>query len=260
MKKLRIVPLGGLGEIGMNCLVLEWQDGFVLVDCGIQFPDANYPGVEILTPDFSYLSSRWAKFIGVVVTHGHDDHIGAIPFLSLYCDVDVYATPFPTSLIQQKLSEFPSKKPVRFHPIKPRKSFRIGPLSFDPIPVQHSIIEALAFAIQTPVGVIVHSGDFKHDDHPVRGERIGFGPFKEWSKQGVRLLLSDSTNAERAGHTLSEVDIEFSFKKFFADRTGRLFICLFASDVRRFENLLHLSKSSGKKSPSWGGVCIPRPD
>lgn len=246
-KKLKILPLGGLGEIGMNCMVLEWDGDLVLVDCGIQFPPASYPGVELLTPDLGYVRQKADRLKGIVLTHGHDDHIGAIPFLLMDTDVDVYCTPFPRGLIEQKLVEYPRLEEIRFHEIKPRKKFKVGPFEFDAIPVAHSIIEAMALAIKTPVGVVIHSGDFKHDEALLSGESTGFQAFEEYGKKSVRLLLSDSTNAERTGHTISEDDVTEAFEPIFREQTGRTFIALFASNIRRIENLLKLAHKHGKK-------------
>lgn len=246
-QNLRILPLGGLGEIGMNCLVLEWKDEIILIDCGIQFPDASFAGVDLLAPDFSYFEGKFDNIRAVVVTHGHDDHIGAIPFLARETELDVYTTPFPRGLIEQKLTEHSDLHEVRFHELEARKKFTVGSFTFDPIRVQHSIIESLAFSIETPVGRLVHTGDFKHEAGPVGGEVVGFGSFEELGKQGVLLLLSDSTNAERAGHTISETDIARSFEGIFAKQSSRLIIALFASNIRRIENLLKLAHRMGKK-------------
>ncbi len=247
LKKLKILPLGGLGEIGMNCMVLEWGSDMVLLDCGIQFPDASFPGVELLTPDLSYVRQNADKLRGVIMTHGHEDHIGAIPFLLMDMEVDVYCTPFPRGLITNKLVEYPQLEEIRFHEIQPRKKFKVGPFTIEAIPVAHSIIEAMALAIETPVGVVIHSGDFKHDTDLLEGEQTGFEAFKEYGDQGVRLLLSDSTNAEKAGHTISETDVAEAFEPILEGQTGRLFIALFASNIRRIENLLKLAKKLGKK-------------
>jgi ribonuclease J len=247
MNKLKILPLGGLGEIGMNCLVLEYGDDMVLVDCGVQFPDISYPGADLLLPDLNYVKERLKKLRAVVITHGHDDHIGAIPYLLKEAPLHIYSTPFPKGLIAQKTTEHKKLKEIHFHEIEPRKIFKVGPFEFDPIPVQHSIIEALAFAIKTPVGTLIHSGDFKHDPlERSRGE-IGFEAFEEWGNKGVDLLLSDSTNAERPGHTLSEVDIAKSFEAIFKAQKGRMIVALFASNIRRIERFLALAHSMGKK-------------
>ena len=245
--ELRILPLGGLGEIGMNCLVLEWDGELCLIDCGVQFPDASYAGVDILVPDFQYVLSRLERLRGIIVTHGHDDHIGAIPFMARHADLDVYSTPFPRGLIQQRLQETVGAREVTFHEVAPHKPFRVGPFTFEPIPVRHSIIESLAYAITTPAGVIVHTGDFKHDANEIGGETFGMEAFEALGRKGVTLLLSDSTNAERVGHTLSETDIARSFEGIFATQSGRLFIALFASNIRRIENLLRLAHLFGKK-------------
>lgn len=246
-KRLKILPLGGLGEIGINCMVVEWDRSLILIDCGIQFPDATHPGVELFLPDLSYVLQRMDSLEGVVVTHGHDDHIGAIPFLSRHRKIDVYCTPFPRGLLEHKLSEDSEARGVTFHEIKPLEPFKVGPFTIHPIPVQHSIIESLGLGIETPEGILVHSGDFKHDANPVGGEVIGLGPFEQLGKRGVLCLLSDSTNAERSGHTLSEVDVERSFEGIFRRQQGRLIIACFASNIRRIGNLLSLAHRLGKK-------------
>lgn len=245
--EIKILPLGGLGEIGMNCLVVEYSNEMILVDCGVQFPDQNFQGVDILIPDLTYVRERLDNLKAIVVTHGHDDHIGAIPYLARDKKIDVYATPFPTGLLKNKMEEVSGMKGINFHEIQPRKKFKVGHFTFDPIPVSHSIIEALAFAIETPVGTIIHSGDFKHDAKDAALGATGFGPFEEYGKKGVLLLMSDSTNAERCGHTLGETDIAKSFQSIFEKQTGRLLIALFASNIKRIENLLQLAKSLGKK-------------
>jgi len=244
---LKILPLGGLGEIGMNAMVFETHSDMVLIDCGLQFPDASYPGVEVLVPDLSYLLARLEKLKGVVVTHGHDDHIGAIPFLLRETELNIFSTPFPRGLIEQKFNDFSNLQKAHFHLIEPRKKFQVGELEFDPISVQHSIIEALAFAVKTPVGTVIHSGDFKHDPKEVSRGEITFQAFKEYGDQGVELLLSDSTNAEREGHTISEADIEKSFEKLLSEQNGRVIIALFASNIRRLERLLQLASRQNKK-------------
>lgn len=244
---LKVLPLGGLGEIGMNCLCLEWGDALVLVDCGIQFPGASYPGAEMLTPDLRYLVERRHKMLGVVVTHGHDDHIGAIPFLAERMPLTVYTPPFPRGLLQNKLQEMPRTHKIEFVEYQPHESFEVGPFTFHPIPVQHSIIESHAFAIETPVGTLVHTGDFKHDPNEHHGKSFSFEAFEAWGKKGIKLLLSDSTNAERIGHTLSEVDISHSFESIFENQSGRILIALFASNIRRLESLLQIAHRRGKK-------------
>lgn len=249
---IKVIPLGGLGEIGMNAMVFETRSDMVLIDCGLQFPDASYPGVEVLVPDLSYVLERLDKLRGVIVTHGHDDHIGAIPFLLREKDLDIYSTPFPRGLIEQKLNEFAQTKEARFHLIEPRKKFSVGCFTFDPIPVQHSIIEALAFAIETPIGNVIHSGDFKHDPKEVSRGEITFQAFEEYGDKGVLLLLSDSTNAEREGHTLSEMDIEKSFESILNNQKGRIIIALFASNIRRLERILARAKKQEKKVAFMG--------
>lgn len=218
-----------------------------MIDCGIQFPDVSYPGVELFSPDFGYVLDRKRKLAGLVITHGHEDHIGAIPYLAQDIPLKIFATRFPKGLISQKIAEFSNLKPIEFQEIKPNRSFKVGPFEVEPMSVQHSIIEALGLGIKTPVGNIIHSGDFKHDPKPWRGKKIGFEHFAAWGKRGVSLLFSDSTNAEKSGHSLAEGDITGAFQKLFKEQKGRLIIALFASNVRRVENLFHLAKKQHKK-------------
>ncbi len=245
--ELKFLPLGGLGEIGINCLVIECDGQIVLLDCGIQFPDASHPGVEIFLPDLTYVVERFDRLKGVVVTHGHEDHIGAIPYLARHGKIDVYCTQFPRGLITHKLSEHREAKEVTFHNIEPERPFKVGPFEFHPTSVQHSIIEALGFGVRTPAGLFVHSGDFKHDPRPVNGKVIGLEQFEKWGKEGVHLLFADSTNAEKAGHTISEHEITDSFEGMLSQQKSRVFIALFASNVRRVGNLMHLAHRLGKK-------------
>ncbi len=246
-QKLKILPLGGLGEVGMNCMVIECGETMVLIDCGLQFPDSTYTGVELLLPDLKYLLANLDKIKAVIVTHGHDDHIGAIPFLLRHVALDVYTTRFPKSLIENKLIEHSNLKPIRFHEITQREKFTVGCFEFDPIPVQHSIIEALAFSIKTPCGTIIHTGDFKHDPKELSQGQIGFEPFEEIGNEGVLLLMSDSTNAERAGHTLSEMQIVESFQSILSNQKSRLIIALFASNIKRLEKIMAIAYEQGKK-------------
>ena len=246
LDKLRILPLGGLGEVGMNCLVLEWKDDIVLLDCGVQFPDGRYSGVDFLIPDLRYVRDRLEKLRGIVITHGHDDHIGALPYLAQERELDIYCTAFPKGLIQSKLIEFPNARQVRFHAIRPREIFRIGPFYFDPIAVQHSIIEAQGFGIETPVGNLVHTGDFKLDASQKGGQRFSFTPFREWGDKGVQVLFSDSTNAEHCGHTFSESEVAKSFVDILSVQKGRILVALFASNIRRIENILGIAHKQYK--------------
>ncbi len=255
--RLKFLPLGGLGEIGMNCLVMEHENRRVLIDCGVQFPDDMFPGVDLLIPDFSYLDRQKKEPIDVVITHGHDDHIGAIPFLAQKHNVRVYCTGFPQRLLEQKMREVPHLKNVTFHEVAPHKSFRVGPFNFHPIPIAHSIVESLAYVIETPVGNIIHTGDFKHEGEASPSEmQNAFSEIKSWGDKGIHLLLSDSTNAERQGHSLAEGDILGSFEHILAEQKGRIFIALFASNIRRVHNLINLAKKMNKKVAFMGRSMI----
>ncbi len=244
MEHLNIVAFGGLGEVGMNSILLECQHTSVLIDCGVRFTGQSYPGIDYFIPDFSYLFKKTNNLKALVITHAHDDHIGAVPFLASSMDLNIYCTDFAKKLIETKLSEINGIKKVNFHRIIPFKEFKIGPFLFEPIAVDHSIVESLGFGIGTPVGNIVHSGDFKEDSD--NRKKTNIMSFRKWGQKGVELLLSDSTNAEEPSHTLSEKKIIKTFNTLFSSQNSRIFISLFASNVKRIENLLWLAKKHGK--------------
>ena len=232
-------------------MVLEWEDSIVLIDSGSQFPDPKFGGVDLLVPDFEYLVQNREKVLGVVVTHGHEDHIGSIPAMAHHFPVHVYSTAFPRGLIKQKLSEYPDAHQVTFHEELPGEPFKVGPFTFEYLPVQHSIIEAYGLGIQTPVGNIVHTGDFKGDEDESLPGAIPLEGFRKWAQKGVLLLMSDSTNSEVSGRTLSEQVVAESLAPYLEDQHGRLIITLFSSNIQRIQNILQIAKSQGKKV----GLC-----
>lgn len=244
MERVTILAFGGLGEVGMNSISLEVQNNIVLIDCGVRFANRDCIGIDYFIPDFNYLLQKSKNLKALVVTHAHDDHIGGIPFLALHRELHIYCTEFAEKLIETKLGEINGIKNVQFHKITPFKEFKIGPFSFEPIPVCHSIVESLGFGITTPVGNIVHSGDFKYERDYKKD--VSFLSFKKWGQKGVELLLSDSTNVEQSSCTISESRIMKSFNKLFSNQSSRIFISLFASNVRRIEKLLWLAKQHGK--------------
>ena len=201
---VRLIPLGGLGEIGLNMMLVESGDDLLAVDCGLMFPDDELPGIDHVIPDFSYALARRDGFRGVLLTHGHEDHIGALPYLLREAPVPVYGTPMTLALVGERLREHGLLESADLRPMRPRDRFDLGPFGIEPIRVTHSIVDGIGLAIQTPVGTIVHTGDFKVDETPVCGSAIDLARFREIGERGVLALLCDSTNAESRGRTESE--------------------------------------------------------
>src|SRR5260370_314794 len=203
-ERLQIIPLGGLGEFGMNCMALRYGDDIIVVDAGMMFPDAELMGVDIVTPDFAYLEQNSAHVRALVLTHGHEDHIGAIPFLLSQISIPVYGTAFTLALVERRLEEHEMVDETELHAIKPGEKLELGPFSIEFIHVTHSIVSCVALAITTPLGVIIHTGDYKVDPTPTDNVLFDLHTLAEYGKRGVLLLLSDSTNVDRAGYTESE--------------------------------------------------------
>jgi len=239
--------LGGLGEIGLNCLTLETADALVVVDLGLMFPEDPLLGIDIVIPDFSYLRERRDKLIGVLLTHGHEDHIGAVPFFLREFAVPVYGTPFTLALVREKLREHGLLAKAELKEIHPRESLPLGPFTFEFIGVCHSIVDGVGLAVTTPQGVIVHSGDFKIDPTPVAGRRMDLNRFAHWGEVGVLALLSDSTNAERPGYTLSEREIGLTLEDLIREAEGRVIVAVFASHIHRLQQLVDIAQKCGRR-------------
>jgi ribonuclease J len=247
-KKMRIIPLGGLDGIGKNMTLFEYEDTILVVDCGIMFPSADMPGIDFLIPDFTYLKQNKQKVKGIVITHGHEDHIGAISFLFQELQVPIYATKLTLGLIKSRLEESSlKKKKVKFVEIKARDSVDIGCFSVEFIRVNHSIVDGVGLAITTPLGTIVHTGDFKIDFSPVDGKVTDFHHFAEQGEKGVLLLLSDSTNAERPGYTGSENVLNEKLIEIFSSAKGRIIVATFASNINRIQQVLDAAQRFNKK-------------
>lgn len=248
LQGLRILPLGGLGEIGMNCMVLEYEDEIIVVDCGLLFSDLDHFGVEFIIPDFTYLVERKDKIKAFLITHGHEDHVGALAFaIKAGIRAPIYASPFASILIRQRLVEhgLESRTEIRTFQMGDRietKHFKATTTS-----VNHSIVDSAALIIDTPVGRVVHTGDFKIDPTPFYGEMIDRSVFTRAGDDGVLLLLSDSTNVERCTHTISESRIYQKFEQLFAAAEGLTVIAMFASNVARMGQVLELANRMGKK-------------
>lgn len=245
---LRIVTLGGLGEIGMNCMVLEYQDEILVVDCGLLFSDLENFGVEFVIPDFSYLVERKDKVKGIILTHGHEDHVGALPFaLKAGIRAPIFASTFTTLLIRERLKEHGLESAVDIRTFKMRDTLKFKHFTVKTESVNHSIVDAAALFIQTPVGNLVHTGDFKMDAQPFYGQELDRRAFGAFGDQGVLLLMSDSTNVERHTHSLSESVIYQKFEQLFATAHGLTVVSMFSSNVARMGQVFEVAHKLGKK-------------
>lgn len=255
--KLRIIPLGGLGEVGKNITVIEYADDIIIVDCGLGFPDDDMPGVDIVIPDFSYLESRRDRIRGVVLTHGHEDHIGGIPYLLRSLNVPVYGTRLTLKIIENKLKEVSLPYAACLHCVEAGDTVRLGCFSVEFIRVNHSIADACCLAISTPVGMVIHSGDFKLDLTPIEGDIMNITRLGELGNRGVLLLMCESTNAERPGYTPSERTVGTSLEYIFTtNREKRLIISTFSSNVHRVQQIIDASYRHGRKVVITGRSMI----
>src|SRR5262245_2853552 len=214
--KLQVVPLGGLGEFGMNCMAFRWADDIIVIDCGLMFPESELLGVDIVVPDITYLLENRDKVRAIVLTHGHEDHIGGLPWVIGELNVPIYGTEFTLALVENKLDEHGLLDDAELNEIRPSESFRIGPFTVTPIRVTHSIVDSVALAIHTPIGVVIHTGDFKVDPTPTDSHLFDLHAFAEYGTQGVLALFQDSTNVERTGYTPSERAVRAKFEEVFA--------------------------------------------
>ncbi len=245
---LKIIPLGGLGEIGKNITAYEYKDDILLVDCGMAFPDEETPGIDIVIPDFSYLIKNREKVRGLVVTHGHEDHIGAIPYLLQNLNLPIYATRLTIGLIEGKLKEHRLLSGADLHTVEPGSVLEFGVFSVEFIHVNHSIPDAVGFAIKTPVGTVVHTGDFKIDTTPIDDHVIDLARFAEIGKKGVLAMLADSTNAERSGYTMSERIVGESFSNLFKKAgKNRIIVATFSSNIHRIQQIIDEAVHCGRK-------------
>src|SRR5579863_8175333 len=245
--KLQVIPLGGLGEFGMNSLALRYRDDIVVIDAGMMFPDAELMGVDIVTPDFAYLEQNAAHVRGLVLTHGHEDHIGGIPFLLAQLSIPVFGTAFTLALVERRLEEHEMLDEADLRKVKPGDRIELGPFSIEFIHVTHSIVSSVALAITTPLGVIIHTGDFKVDPTPTDNKLFDLHTLAEYGKRGVMLLLSDSTNVDRPGYTESERAVRPRMEELFVRSPRRLVITCFSSSIHRLQQILDLAKEHGRK-------------
>jgi Predicted hydrolase of the metallo-beta-lactamase superfamily len=245
--KLKLIPLGGLGEFGMNCMALRWQDDILVIDAGLMFPEEELLGVDIVVPDISYLTENRDKVRGIVLTHGHEDHIGGLPWILSELNVPVFGTEFTLAFVEGKLEEHNLLDDAELNEIVPGHRVTLGPFSIMPIRVTHSLVDCVALAIHTPIGVVLHTGDFKVDLSPTDGQPFDLQAFAELGKQGVLALLQDSTNVDRRGYTPSEKAVRPRLDEIFGQTTKKLFFSCFSSSIHRIRLAMDLAAEHGRK-------------
>jgi len=246
--KLKVIPLGGVEEIGLNLTVFHYGTDMFIVDCGLMFPEDDMPGVDFLLPDYSYIINNKQDLKGIVITHGHEDHTGALPFLlrDLGIDVTIYATLLTLGLIREKIKEYCITN-ATLQTIKPREIITLGVFEIEFIRVTHSIVDGVGLGIKTPLGNIIHTGDFKLDPTPVDGQLMDFNRFSHYGENGVMLMLSDSTNAEKGGYTFSEKEVRRAFETIFSKAKNRIIIATFASNIHRIQQAIDVAAQFDKK-------------
>ena len=255
-EKLKIIPLGGLLEIGKNITVFEYENDIILVDCGLAFPEDDMLGIDLVIPDLTYLEKNKEKIKGLVITHGHEDHIGSIPYLLKQINVPIYATKLTIGLIEHKLEEHRLLKSAKLNVVNPGQTVDFGAMKVEFIRTTHSIPDACSLAIHTPVGVVVHTGDFKIDYTPIDGEMMDFGRLAELGNRGVLALMSDSTNSERKGYTMSESTVGEVLDKLFINCTKRIVVATFSSNVHRVQQIVNSAVKYGRKVAICGRSMI----
>lgn len=244
--KVKIIPLGGVGEIGKNMTAVEYRNQIFIVDCGTIFPDESMPGIDIVIQDFTYLEQNKHKIKALLITHGHEDHIGAVPYLLKKIDTRVYGTKLTLGLIEPKLEEHGLPNHM-LKVVSQGQTIKIGDIDVEFIPVNHSIPDSCAIALHTSEGIVLFTGDFKIDFTPIDGVKIDLQRLGELGKEGVLCLLSESTNVERPGFSMSELSIRETFKKVFAEATGRITIATFASNLHRIQQVLDACEFNNRK-------------
>jgi len=244
---LRMIPLGGLGEIGLNMMAMEYGDTIIVIDCGLMFPEDYMLGIDLVIPDITYLLRNRDKVKAFIITHGHEDHTGALPFVLREIDAPIYGTALTLGLIEEKLEEFGLARSTVLETVRPRDRISIGPFDIEFIRVSHSIVDGCGLAIKTPVGTVVHTGDFKMDQTPVDGEVMDYARFSEYGEAGVLLFMSDSTNVEKEGYTLSEREIGRNLEDVFRRCEGRIIVAAFSSNIHRIQQVMDAAEKFGRK-------------
>lgn len=246
-KKIKVIPLGGLLEIGKNMTVFEYGSDLIILDCGLAFPDDDMLGIDMVIPDITYLQKHKNRIRGIVLTHGHEDHIGALPYVLKEFNVPVYGTKLTLGILKNKLTEHGILNSTKLNVINPGETFKLGEFGIEFIRSNHSIADAVAVALHTPAGIILHTGDFKIDPTPIDGDMIDLGRIGELGKKGILLLMSDSTNAERKGYTMSERTVGHTFDSIFENCNKRIFVATFASNIHRVQQIINAAVKNGRK-------------
>lgn len=245
--KVKIIPLGGMNEIGKNLTVIEYKNDIVIIDCGLKFPDEDMFGIDLVIPDISYLLKNKEKISGIFLTHGHEDHIGALPYVLKQINIPVYGTKLTLGIVQSKLKEHGLLSTTQLEVVKPRDVIRLNSVSVEFIKTNHSIADSVAIAIHTPLGVVLHTGDFKVDFTPIDGEPMDVARFAELGKKGVLALMADSTNVERPGYTKSERVVGENLIGIFGKTKGRIIVATFASNIHRIQQIIDAAVIYGRK-------------
>ena len=247
MEPLKIIPLGGLGEFGLNMMLIEYGDDAIAVDCGLMFPDAHLLGIDLVIPDVSYLLEEKTKLKAIVLTHAHEDHVGALPFVLKHFDVPIYGTKLTLGLLANKLKEHDLEDSAEIHEITAGAPWQIGPFTVEGIRVTHSLMDCLALAVETPLGTVIHTGDFKIDNTPMDGEMFDFQRFAAYGEKGVLLLMSDSTNVERRGHTPSEREVGTNLEQIIVKSTGKVLVSTFSSSIPRIQQVVEIAERCDRR-------------
>lgn len=245
--KVKIIPLGGVNEIGKNLTAIEYKNDIVVIDCGLKFPDEDMFGIDLVIPDITYLIKNKEKVSGIFLTHGHEDHIGALPYVLKQLNVPVYGTKLTLGIVETKLKEHGLLSSTELIRVKPRDVIRLNSVSVEFIKTNHSIADSVAIAVHTPLGVVLHTGDFKIDYTPIDGELMDFARFAELGKKGVLLMMADSTNVEKQGYTKSERIVGESLTRIFGKTKGRIIIATFASNIHRIQQIIDAATVYGRK-------------
>jgi ribonuclease J len=256
MEPLRIIPLGGLGEFGLNMMLLEYGDSAIAIDCGLMFPGAELLGIDLVIPDVSYLLENKEKLKGIILTHAHEDHVGALPYILKHLSVPIFGTRLTLGLLNNKLREHDLEDTTDVREVTAGRPWELTPFQLEGIRVTHSLMDCLALAVETPIGTIIHTGDFKIDNTPMEGEMFDFQRFAAYGEKGVLLLLSDSTNVERPGYTPSEREVGTNLEQIFQASTGRVLVSTFSSSIPRIQQVVDISERCGRRTVLSGRSMI----
>lgn len=246
-EKIKIIPLGGLNEVGMNMTAIEYKNEILVIDCGLKFPDDEMLGIDVVIPDIGYLVKNKDKVKGIFLTHGHEDHIGALPYVLRDINVSVYGTKLTLALVENKLKENGLLSSSTLYRVQPKDVIKLNAMSVEFIRTSHSIADSVAIAIHTPIGIVLHTGDFKIDYTPIDGQVADLARFAELGKKGVIAMLADSTNVERPGYTMSERTVGKTFENIFSKAQGRIIVATFASNIHRIQQIINSSAKFGRK-------------